>query len=171
MVCRWGTRGAPTRVPGMYSRLMHTRPPRLYTGGGGTAGAKKHRHTIFVGMELHPVVYLRTMPATAPVWVYGISNPGGQFMNLAFLLELVRKLGPKLPQAWPDVLIIVAATKRIFALLTGTDVTPASFGAAAPPAAEDVEELKQACAANGVDPAECDDVVATAHAIERTVAA
>lgn len=97
-------------------------------------------------------------------------------MNIAFILELVRKLGPKLPQAWPDILVIVAATRRIVALLAGVPAdefvtaTP-RFGEAGEPANEDVNELKAACAANGVDPAECDQVVAVGHAVEKAVAA
>lgn len=97
-------------------------------------------------------------------------------MNIAFLLELVRKLGPKLPQAWPDILVIVGALRRILALATGVSAddfvaaTP-TFGAAGAPSTEDAAELKSACANNGVDPAECDTVVAVFHAAEKTVSA
>lgn len=100
-------------------------------------------------------------------------------MNVAFLLTLVRKLGPKLPQAWPHVLHIMADLKAIMALMV--DVSPADFDAAnsfgtasassTAGVAEDTQELKAACEQSGVDPAECEAVCNTFAAAERAVAA
>lgn len=60
-------------------------------------------------------------------------------MKIAILLDIVRRLGPKLPEAWPHVLIIASELKILIGILAEDQL----FGA-------EGEEFVSLCAANGV---------------------
>lgn len=87
-------------------------------------------------------------------------------MNLKFLFDLIRQLGPRLPEAWPHVMHIVQDLKVIHNIMTGAE----SFeGLQATESVGGGADFLRACEEAGVNKEEAKEALTVFSAVGREV--
>ena len=77
-------------------------------------------------------------------------------MTFADIIALIRKIGPKLPECWPHVLIIISEYKAIAAILSSTTALRAKKLLSS----ADAKKFIDLCVKNGVSKAKAAKAIA-----------